>query len=730
MLRAQAAKRLAVVSLVMVFIASMAGAVVFMLVVSTTAKDEAKTVETFYANKLREWDEDWERESVRQSARLDFMNLAANPEGRFERLSAYFIAQGEDPPFSQTFLIDSGNRPLFWYGTDSKRLAGLVATAPDPDWFYDECANTLYRVYHQTVWLGRDGVGRMVTLRILDNALLYLNTSSRTDLRLEWQGRQVAESLRSQRPDYPVFSPARISSQLPWPGGKSPAPVLMLSHIVAAPIGTPAAAAAVALLLGAQALCIWVVLGRWLVQVGRRVSLLDQASGAFAQGWAVGRGAPMALAPEVTAQDDEIAGVARSLVDLTEAVASHDAQRLASQDELRRLRNLLSDIVDSMPSALITVDMQGRITQCNQRASAVSGFREEEAVGKQLEDVFPRLAGEVPRLADAMLRRESWVGHKLPWTFANETRYEDVTIYPLSGHAAAGAVIRLDDVTDRQRMEQMIIQSEKMLSVGGLAAGMAHEINNPLGGILQSAQVINRRISAELPENRRLAGELGCTLEAVRGYLEGRGILTMLDGITDSARRAARIVTDMLEFSRQGESPMAPVDLRHILDKAIELSSKDYNVKRRFDFRKIHIEKHFDQDLPPVPCSATQIEQVLMNLLRNAAQAMEGNPPDNPPKIILRARRDGNDVHLEVEDNGPGLDEAVRRRMFEPFYTTKPPGVGSGLGLSVSYFIIAENHGGNMSVESEPGRWTRFHVRLPITPKKAGGQTTRSEPSA
>jgi len=170
----------------------------------------------------------------------------------------------------------------------------------------------------------------------------------------------------------------------------------------------------------------------------------------------------------------------------------------------------------------------------------------------------------------------------------------------------------------------------------------------------------------------------------------------------------------MLEFSRKSESPLAPCGLGGGIDKAVELGSQDYDLKKRYDFRKIRIERAFDPQVPPTPCSTTQIQQVLINLLRNAAQAMHQNPEDKAPLIALRTRLEEDMVRIEVEDNGPGLDEASRKRIFEPFYTTKVPGAGTGLGLSVSYFIITEKHGGSMEVESETGCGTRFIMRLPL----------------
>ena len=260
-----------------------------------------------------------------------------------------------------------------------------------------------------------------------------------------------------------------------------------------------------------------------------------------------------------------------------------------------------------------------------------------------------------------------------------------------------------------------MLQSEKMASVGGLAAGMAHEINNPLSSILQAAQVSLMQFEPSLPGNLAAAEECGCSFDAVRCYIEKRHVLRFLEGMQEAGRRAARIVASMLEFSRKSESRRSPADINAILERSVELAATDYDLKKKYDFRHISIVRQFDPELPLVACIPSEIEQVVINLLKNAAQAMIGHPPgQGGPTIILRTIRSDSGVRIEVEDNGPGMDEAVRRRVFEPFFTTKEPGQGTGLGLSVSYFIITANHGGSISVESQPGKGALFRIELPF----------------
>ena len=261
----------------------------------------------------------------------------------------------------------------------------------------------------------------------------------------------------------------------------------------------------------------------------------------------------------------------------------------------------------------------------------------------------------------------------------------------------------------------IMIQSEKMASVGGLAAGAAHEINNPLGAILQSAQMIQRHFEPGRVTNIDAAQKCGCSFEDIRRYVENRGTITFLNNIREAGTRAAAIVSSLLEFSRKSESLPAGENIIAILDKSIELAASDYDLKKKYDFRHIEIIRDYAAGLPPVPCIRTEIEQVILNLLKNAAQAMASHPSgEKKPVIILRAHLEGDTVKIEVEDNGPGMDEVVRKRVFEPFFTTKPLGAGTGLGLSVSFFIITRNHRGTIWVESVPGRGTVFTINLPL----------------
>jgi PAS domain S-box-containing protein len=388
-------------------------------------------------------------------------------------------------------------------------------------------------------------------------------------------------------------------------------------------------------------------------------------------------------------------------------------ERKRVEAELRSLRNYLTNIIDSMPSMLVGVDGAERVTQWNRQAEHLTGISAAAAQGQPLSEVLPGLPAPSAAIAEAIRSRRVHREEKIPRHGSGETRFEDLVIYPLITNGVEGAVIRIDDVTERVRLEEMMIQGEKMLSVGGLAAGMAHEINNPLAGIIQNAHVLHSRLLGDLPANHTAAAA-GTSLPAIRGYLERRGVANLLANIRESGSRASAIVKNMLEFARKSDSTFSTHDLADLLDRTLELAASDYDLKKRYDFKRIDIVRDYDETLPAVPCERTKIQQVFLNILRNGAEAMAAMNHTRQPRFTLRTRSDGAMARIEIQDNGPGMVEATRKRIFEPFFTTKPVGKGTGLGLSVSYFIIAENHGGDMTVESTPEQGTCFIVRLPL----------------
>lgn len=403
----------------------------------------------------------------------------------------------------------------------------------------------------------------------------------------------------------------------------------------------------------------------------------------------------------------------------TELLREELRGRLRIEQDLQKVKLYLSSIINSMPSVIIGVDRECRINQWNIEAEKVYGLKREDVLEQDLAVVVPGLAGEMEQVRSALKAGTKAVDPHVRRYVGRRVRYENVTIYPLTQPGVEGAVIRIDDITDRMNFEQMVMQNEKMLSVGGLAAGMAHEINNPLAIILGNVQNITRQTTAGLDKNAEVARECGTSIEIIQDYMEKRGITRKIESIFEASARSARIVSNMLSFSRKSDKVKGCHSLPNLLNLTVDLVSSSYSLKEKYDFKQIEIVREFESGAPDVWCESNEIQQVFLNLIRNGAEAIQSKIYDGVrPRMVLRVKQVGDLVRVEIEDNGSGMDECVSKRIFEPFYTTKGVGKGTGLGLSVSYFIVTEHHGGSMEVDSMAGEWTRFIIQLPIEETK------------
>ena len=385
------------------------------------------------------------------------------------------------------------------------------------------------------------------------------------------------------------------------------------------------------------------------------------------------------------------------------------------EKKLTGFQKYLNSIIDSMPSALIALDEQLFVSQWNQEATRLSGTRMDEALNQPIFLAFPRLKPYLQQIKRTIEQHRAETIERVSWMQDEKMQHYALTFYPLSGSGGRGVVIRIDDISQRLAMEELVVQSEKMLSVGGLAAGMAHEINNPLGAILHNVQNLRRRLSVELEKNHQYATDNNTNMQEINRYLEAREIPRLLGDIQQAGTRAAKIVKHMLSFSRRSNHQLQPCLLPAVIDQAVDIAGNDFDLAEGFDFKGVSILREFDPTLGPVPCTANELEQVLLNLLKNAAQAIHlREQPTTPGQIILRTRLSPPWAEIQVEDNGCGMSELVRKRIFEPFFTTKEIGQGTGLGLSVCYFIITNNHHGQMEVQSRAGHGSCFILRLPL----------------
>ena len=373
-------------------------------------------------------------------------------------------------------------------------------------------------------------------------------------------------------------------------------------------------------------------------------------------------------------------------VELSADLAGEVAAQSREIEEHRRFTSL---IVDSLPIGLYVVDRDYRIQSWNRkRETGTQGLRRDDVVGRPVFEVLTRqpaaqLMAEFDRVFETGQIQET----EQEVTLGGEPRFFRLSKIPmrLEGDEITHVITIGEDVTEWHRVQGQILQSEKLAAIGQLAAGVMHEINNPLATI--SACVA--AIEARLPD-------------AGAGGSQATEYLEIIDREVD---RCSRIVDGLLAFSRPKATPKQRVSLNALVDETLFL------LKHHQRFKRLQVVRVLEPELSDTVGSAEQLIQVLMALMLNALDAMEEGGQLTVRTGANPARPD--EVLVEVQDTGMGIPRADQTKIFEPFYTTKPPGRGTGLGLSICYGIVAD-HGGRIAVDSAPGRGALFRVYLPV----------------
>lgn len=397
-----------------------------------------------------------------------------------------------------------------------------------------------------------------------------------------------------------------------------------------------------------------------------------------------------------------------------------DALRTVNHD-LEDAKARMDAIINSMPSVIMGVDKEGIITNWNSLAERETGVTVDAAIGRHLIDVFPGYAKCLDIANSAISNHCMEIECKIPIKIKGENKYFDMVSYPIQTSTLDCAIIRIDDVTHKMYLDDFIFQNEKMNSLGNLAAGVAHEINNPLENIVQSGQNFLRRLEPSTPSNQKVAEEVGIKMEQIQAYMQRRGLLKFIYGIKESGERASTIMQHLLQFSKKSSAKKKSCSIPHLVNNVLKLIKSDITVTNEVDLSKISINKQIENNIEDLECCESEIEQVLFNVLKNAILAVKDQ---NKPTITIKILKEADTIGIEIEDNGTGMPESVRKRVFEPFFTTRKVGKGSGLGLSICYTIIVENHHGSISVQSYQGMGTTVLINLPIFHRDAFGVNT------
>jgi PAS domain S-box-containing protein len=354
-------------------------------------------------------------------------------------------------------------------------------------------------------------------------------------------------------------------------------------------------------------------------------------------------------------------------------------RRAAAESALATERDRSHLVMEGVSAMIVGVDPAGRITLFNRAAEAISGFRREEVLGRSVRERVEAVGrGEGPRDAEAPLCTASGEERIISW------RYTALRGEP----ELAGAIAFGVDVTERRQaevrrtaIEHLARRSEKLAAVGTLAAGIAHELNNPIG-------IISSRIELMLLDDE----EARALPAAARQDLEV---------LHRQAQRVARITQGLLSLARQPSDERAPVDMNRVVDEVLLLAGPPITK------RGVTIQMRLTPGLPWVIGDGNALQQVVLNLVTNAGDAIEGA---GEIRVETRRRAEGPEVELSVEDTGHGIRAEDLERIFHPFFTTKA--TGTGLGLSITHGIVQE-HGGIITVDSAVGAGTRVVVALP-----------------
>ena len=391
----------------------------------------------------------------------------------------------------------------------------------------------------------------------------------------------------------------------------------------------------------------------------------------------------------IKAENGEIIGYQGINLDITE--------RKQIEDELREANEFFLNLIESSVDGIMVTDMKGNIIIFNKGAEVLTGYTAEEVINKiHITRIYP------PGIAKQVMKKlrssdYGGVGKLLPTQFNIVNKFGEeipiqlsaALIYNGVGQEIASVGI-FTDLRPRIMMEKklqethlQLVNSEKMASLGKLAAGIAHEINNPLGGIL----IYSSLMMEDLPGDDAKRGDLA--------------------RIVQEAGRCKEIVKSLLEFARQTEPKKEPADINRAINDGL------FFLVNQALFHNIQIVKKLDPFLPFVRGNASQLKQVFMNIVVNAAEAMHGS---GILTITTSQAPDRKTVLIEFTDTGEGIPEENLSRIFDPFFTTKDVGKGTGLGLATSYGIV-EEHGGKISVKSKVGEGTTFTIELPIYPQ-------------
>ncbi len=386
------------------------------------------------------------------------------------------------------------------------------------------------------------------------------------------------------------------------------------------------------------------------------------------------------------------------LKESNELLEGEITQHRETTARLKSSEGYISDILTSMPLMLIGLNERSEITQWNHQAEEITGIASSQALGENLWQAYPAITVTPDQISQAQQQKK-------PITIKHSQRGQyhfDITIYPLQDQVETGVVILIDDVTQHILAANMLIQRDKMSSMGELASTMAHDIDAPLQVILLDL----KKAQAEFELNQVVNPSQVTTLKE------------LLSDASHQGQQALAVINNLLEFSHSRGGEKKQASIIDIIEHTLELAKDVISVPSGLHFKEIKIERYYDKDLPLIPCYIAELQQVFLSLFRHACHALgQVQEKDHCPTIKIQVIECYEALWVKVQHNGVGIDYEEQQYIFEPFFNDRvtDEDFDAGKRLSFSHFIITEQHRGQLAVTSDLNVGTTFHLELPLS---------------
>ena len=361
-------------------------------------------------------------------------------------------------------------------------------------------------------------------------------------------------------------------------------------------------------------------------------------------------------------------------------------------EQLQKSEAYINSILQSLPMILIGLNQKNQITQWNNRAEIISGVSFKEAQGEDLWKTFPAITVTPDQVKQAQDDNKI-----ITVKYSQRGQYQfDITIYPLQREKEMGVVILLDDVTQRAKNENMLIQRDKMSAMGEMAAVMAHDINTPLTAIIKDIKTVRQSV--------------------VDDHLDTEGLNELLEETIIRGQQASSVITNLLNFSASGGGEKTHSSISSVVENSLELACDVLSITDNLRFSDVNVSTQYAEDLPHIPCYVSELQQALLSIFRYSCYALDSiEDLNHKPEIHVDVSMAFDDLWLRIQHNGTKIDLEEQKNLFEPFNqeeSAKNEG-DKAIHLSFCHFIITEQHQGQIAVTYNEDEGTTFHIQLP-----------------